>query len=122
MNSRYIYHAASGRNYRLDDGRELTIGRAFDNHIIVDDLSVSRHHACVGMLNGKVYVKDLHSTNGTVINAERVWDDFRYELQEADEFQVGSVIFKILDENSVISRNFQNRKMPMDTVIMYAGC
>ena len=122
MTPKYIYHAATGRNFRLDEGRELCIGRGFDNHIIVDDLSVSRHHACVGLLNGKVYVKDMHSTNGTVINGERIWDDFRYELEQADEFQVGSVTFKILDESGVISRNFQNRKMPLDTVIMYAGC
>jgi len=118
---RFVYHIASGRSYRLEHGRELSIGRAFDNQIIVDDISVSRHHARVGMKENKVYLKDLRSTNGTHVNGELIWENCIDELKEFDEFLIGSTRFKILDEDSVIARNVLNRKIPKDTAILLSG-
>jgi pSer/pThr/pTyr-binding forkhead associated (FHA) protein len=46
----------------------ITIGRAPDNTIVIDDPSVSSHHAQLE-LSGEVYrLKDLESTNGTRVN------------------------------------------------------
>jgi predicted component of type VI protein secretion system len=46
----------------------ITIGRAPDNTIVIDDASVSSHHAQLE-LSGEVYrLKDLESTNGTRVN------------------------------------------------------
>src|SRR5713101_333366 len=46
----------------------ITVGRAPDNMIVVDDPSVSSRHAQLE-LSGEVYrIKDLESTNGTRVN------------------------------------------------------
>jgi pSer/pThr/pTyr-binding forkhead associated (FHA) protein len=46
----------------------ITIGRAPDNMIVIEDPSVSGHHAQLE-LTGEMYrIKDLDSTNGTRVN------------------------------------------------------
>jgi pSer/pThr/pTyr-binding forkhead associated (FHA) protein len=50
----------------------ITLGRAPDNMIVLDDPSVSGRHAQL-QRSGDVYrVKDLDSTNGTRVNSEAV--------------------------------------------------
>src|SRR5207245_2820644 len=57
----------SGAPHDLTDN-VITIGRAPDNMIVIDDPSVSGRHAQL-RLAGEVYqLKDLESTNGTRIN------------------------------------------------------
>ncbi len=53
--------------YEFAEG-SITIGRAPDNMIVIDDPSVSNRHA-VMELTGETYrLKDLESTNGTRVN------------------------------------------------------
>lgn len=48
------------------------IGRRRDNHIILDDLRVSRNHAQIRSLRGSYTLFDLNSTGGTFVNGKRV--------------------------------------------------
>lgn len=48
----------------------LTIGRKFINDISLPDRTVSKQHAVVGRVKGKIVVKDLGSRNGTFVNGE----------------------------------------------------
>jgi hypothetical protein len=50
----------------------LTVGRGLDNDIVLDDASVSRHHAEITRDGGGTQIRDLGSTNGTWVNAGRV--------------------------------------------------
>jgi hypothetical protein len=50
----------------------ITIGRMKGNTIVIDDSSVSLSHAKITRKNGDFYLKDLNSTNGTVINGQTV--------------------------------------------------
>jgi len=55
------------------DGDPVTIGRAPDADLVVDETGVSRHHARIGRTPaGGFYVKDLGSMNGTFVGATRV--------------------------------------------------
>lgn len=49
-----------------------TIGRDPTNTIIVDNLSVSRRHALVTFSKGRCTIQDLGSSNGTLVNGERI--------------------------------------------------
>jgi pSer/pThr/pTyr-binding forkhead associated (FHA) protein len=51
-------------------GVGLTIGRAPDNAVIIDNPSVSGHHARVFSENDAVILEDLDSTNGTFVNGQ----------------------------------------------------
>jgi hypothetical protein len=59
------------RTWPLASPRVL-IGRGLDNDVVLDDASVSRHHAELSREGGRVEIRDLGSTNGTWVNAGRV--------------------------------------------------
>jgi len=48
--------------------RSITIGRAPDNTIVIDDPSVSNRHAQLQLVGETYRLKDLDSTNGTKVN------------------------------------------------------
>src|SRR5712691_6917534 len=50
----------------------ITVGRMKGNNIIIDDNSVSLTHARITRRGGEFYLKDLNSTNGTVVNGQRI--------------------------------------------------
>ena len=53
--------------------KELTIGKLPDNHIVIDNKMVSRHHAKIVMDRGGRYeIVDLGSKNGTYVNGRKV--------------------------------------------------
>jgi hypothetical protein len=53
-------------------GRQLTIGRAGDSDLIVDDEFTSTHHAKLIFINGEWLIQDLDSTNGTFLDGKKV--------------------------------------------------
>jgi pSer/pThr/pTyr-binding forkhead associated (FHA) protein len=67
-------------------GVGLTIGRAPDNAVVVDNPAVSGHHARVFPESGAVILEDLNSTNGTFVNGRHTT---RHVLQSGDVVQVG---------------------------------
>ncbi|HET6211327.1 MAG TPA: FHA domain-containing protein [Micromonosporaceae bacterium] len=55
-----------------DADQGIRIGRTPDNHIVVDDLLVSRHHAEIRRAGDGYQVVDLGSRNGTYVNGQQV--------------------------------------------------
>ena len=50
----------------------LTIGRKFDNHVVVSTKTVSRHHAIIQREGDQYIILDLNSTGGTYVNEKKV--------------------------------------------------
>lgn len=48
----------------------LSVGRARDNLLIIVDGRISAHHAWIGMVDGRVMLRDYQSLNGTFLNAD----------------------------------------------------
>ena len=67
-------------------GVGLTIGRAPDNAVIIDNPAVSGHHARVFSESGAVILEDLNSTNGTFVNGHH---STRRVLRGGDVVQIG---------------------------------
>jgi len=82
-----------GKLYRVNKVG-LTIGRAEDNDIVLDDETVSRHHARLVVEPGigmpQVYIQDTASVNGVFVNGERI---VRQLLQDEDRIAVGDIVF-----------------------------
>ncbi len=50
----------------------VRIGRKRDNHVVIDNEHVSRHHAEIREVAGHYVLLDLNSTGGTTVNGKRV--------------------------------------------------
>ena len=70
-----------------------TIGRDEGSDLRVQDPEVSRRHAKVTVQDGNAWIDDLHSTNGTFVNGERVVE--RQSLVGGDRIQVGLTIIEL---------------------------
>lgn len=75
------------RSYPLSDGK-TTIGRTEDNDIALPDKGLSRVHAEIHVIGGRVEVIDQASRNGTFINGVRVT---RRHLLPGDVLRLGGV-------------------------------
>jgi pSer/pThr/pTyr-binding forkhead associated (FHA) protein len=65
-----------------------TIGRAPDNSIQLDEPSVSGRHAELMVAGESCYLKDLDSTNGTLVNNQPVSS---VQLRSGDKIRFGKV-------------------------------
>ena len=65
-----------------------TIGRSPENSIRLDDGSVSSRHAEIVLVAENCYLKDLGSTNGTVVNGQSVKEA---QLRAGDKIRFGKV-------------------------------
>ena len=51
----------------------IRIGKANDNDFVVNDVHVSRYHArLIRDENGRLFIEDTDSANGTYVNGDRV--------------------------------------------------
>ncbi len=75
----------AGESFR-PAGPRTRIGRSPDCDIFLDDVTVSRNHAVLVEEDGKFFVEDQSSLNGTFVNRRRI---DRAPLEEGDELQVG---------------------------------
>lgn len=67
--------------------RVITVGRASDNDVVIQDPKVSRHHAQIVQQNdGCIYLIDLESSNGTFVNGNRIYG--RHYLHIGDSVKV----------------------------------
>ncbi|RKG52020.1 GGDEF domain-containing protein [Corallococcus sp. AB011P] len=93
-----IHGPELGKKYVLEE-TEFTIGRDQHNHIVVDLDNVSRRHARIWGRQGKMFVEDLQSTNGTYLNDREVLQ--AQPLRSGDLVKVGGSIFKFLDGDNI---------------------
>jgi len=83
----------AGRTETLSPGGVYTIGRDGAD-IPLNDTKVSRKHAEIGLYGPDAYmVRDLASTNGTLLNGKAVGD--RARLRNGDLVRVGDTTIRI---------------------------
>lgn len=75
-----------GENFYLD-GPRFSVGRDPSSDIFLNDMTVSRAHAVLTVVSGKVTVRDEKSLNGTYVNGVCVDEA---ALNDGDVLQVGT--------------------------------
>jgi pSer/pThr/pTyr-binding forkhead associated (FHA) protein len=76
-------------------GEEVTIGRAPGCSVpLADDTYVSQLHARIYVRDGKPFVEDLGSTNGTFLNKDRLSKTM--PLHRGDKLQIGQTVLEIV--------------------------
>jgi two-component system cell cycle response regulator len=77
----------------LQNVDEVTIGRDEGGALVLTDASVSRRHARITCSeDGRVFVEDLGSTNGTAVNGQPVESA---ELRPGDHLEIGAVALRL---------------------------
>jgi hypothetical protein len=79
---------------RVDVETGVTIGRASDCDLSLQDTYLSSRHARLANDEGDLSIEDLGSTNGTYVNQELVKG--RVRLERGDVVQVGGVLFEVV--------------------------
>ena len=73
---------------RVLDGT-LTIGRGAENDLTLPSPAVSRNHAILTFLQGRWYIEDRGSYNGTFLNGTRLNPGAPLPLRHADRIEIG---------------------------------
>jgi hypothetical protein len=80
-----------GRRFDLIGG--LSIGRSKEADIQIEDRYASSLHARVFSREGRFYVEDMNSTNGTLLNGATLQGEA--ELIDSDSVQIGDTVFRL---------------------------
>lgn len=96
-----------GQVVTLED-EPLTIGRDPDCDVHLTDRAVSRFHARIYRRSGEVFVEDLQSSNGTVVNEKEV--DGERMLRDGDRIGIGGATLIKFAYQDEVEQTFQ-RKM-----------
>jgi VWFA-related protein len=78
---------------RHDLKATMNIGRARDNQIIVEDPTVSRHHAWIKSEGERFLVFDIGSANGTFVNGEQIEEPRALENGDVVRFGDAEFVF-----------------------------
>lgn len=100
--------SAEGAERELELRGEVSVGRARDNLVCIDDPLVSQYHAVIERRGYAFLLNDLDSTNGTTVNGEAVTTERR--LCRGDVISIGGVAaieFHSEDDSSIDSVNDQ---------------
>jgi len=74
----------------------MSIGRKHENDIQLNDLTVSGRHALISKVGENIYIEDLNSTNGTLVNGNYV---SKLALKHGNVVQVGHHLFTFFNND-----------------------
>lgn len=77
----------------------LMIGRAPTNDVILEDKRVSRRHARIYDENGKVFIEDLGSNNGTFLEGRKIIPRQKVEVLEKQVIKIASHSLTVVHKN-----------------------
>jgi pSer/pThr/pTyr-binding forkhead associated (FHA) protein len=92
--ARLVVTGGAGRKKQAswELGGEIVIGRAPECSVSLDDEFASNLHARIYQAEGRHYVEDLGSTNGTYVNDRRI--HFQTELRGGDRIKIGRTMME----------------------------
>jgi pSer/pThr/pTyr-binding forkhead associated (FHA) protein len=114
MNGRFV-----GKEFQLPTPKCL-IGRAPECFVRLNSEAVSRLHCTVYVQDGRLYVRDTKSRNGTFVNGIPITGDC--ELKNRDQLRVGNMIFEVhhipapsrADKHPAVSKKRDGKLLSVD--------
>ena len=84
-----------GQMMRLSANETNTIGRDYSCDIVIDETSVSRHHAKIRIDENEdgelqFFIQDLATENGTEVNGQEI---LKHYLKDSDRIKLGRAVF-----------------------------
>ncbi len=101
-----LYLVDSGQILHLAGRSEFTLGRVAESQPILPDVDfspyeayaqgVSRLHASLKIINQRVVITDLGSSNGTRVNGQKIMPHIDYLLNHGDVVALGKLKLQVL--------------------------
>ncbi|MEW6736017.1 MAG: NAD(P)-binding domain-containing protein [Acidobacteriota bacterium] len=73
------------------EGDSLTLGSALGNDVLLNHPTVSRSHAGIREIDGTFWIKNLSSSNGTIVNGALI---DTVQVQAGDTIQIGTFVLR----------------------------
>jgi pSer/pThr/pTyr-binding forkhead associated (FHA) protein len=89
-----VYQGQIEMSYDLLPGRNVLIGRTQDNHIIIDNMGVSRNHARIESYGDSWSYIDGGSNNGSYLRGRRI---DKHVLKDGDEIVLGKHVIRFIE-------------------------
>lgn len=85
------------QSFKIEEGQTLTIGRSKDANVKIDNTGISRFQASMRMKDGKIYIEDTDSLNGTFVNGNKI--QTQTLVSENDRIDIGKFTFSMAPKN-----------------------
>lgn len=99
-----IGYSGIGHTLRLEEGKEVTVGRNGKADIILDpkDSKLSGVHCKMKWENGKVYIRDMDSKNGTFVNGIPIRAIGRVAVHTGETIRMGSYEYRVEERGGAV--------------------
>ena len=92
---------------------KITIGRTgYNADIEIDDKKASREHAIIEIVDKKVFITDLNSTNGTYINGKKTPPNKARQILDSDTINIASKTLKLVSNNESSNKTVVSQSLP----------
>lgn len=81
------------RDITIDIVQSIIVGRSRSCDVSIEDEKMSRQHFAITDRGGVFFIEDLHTTNGTIVNGQRI--AVPRQLASGDRIQVGDVAMTV---------------------------
>lgn len=105
------------REYQLEKGQSVSIGRLDSNDIVIENLAVSGHHAKIDWAGNGFLLTDLKSKNGTFVNDQLA---ISHWLKQGDTITIGKHILIFEYAAGEVQPDKGDQKMG-ETMVMDTG-
>jgi len=82
-----------GKRFKVTEHTTCSIGRDLACTIFLKDKLVSKNHATIGYVDGKLMLTDMASANGTFVNGHKISNK---NLNEGDNITIGVSVFRVI--------------------------
>ena len=96
----------------------VTVGRALDNTIRMEDGTISHHHSMFVLESDGYRLRDLNSTNGTRVNGMRTTET---KLNNGDQVRMGSVEMRYEADIKKVSQPLPPQQVGIDINLIGKG-
>jgi pSer/pThr/pTyr-binding forkhead associated (FHA) protein len=93
---RVLEGPGKGKNFELEEDI-IFVGRGAKNHVQIADDTVSRMHLKIFSIGTALFVEDLKSSNGTLINGTLVEPGEGHQIDGEDIITMGDTVFQLED-------------------------
>jgi pSer/pThr/pTyr-binding forkhead associated (FHA) protein len=105
------------REYKIERGQSVSIGRLDSNDVVIENLAVSGHHAKIDWAGNGFLLTDLKSKNGTFVNDQLA---ISHWLKHGDVITIGKHVL-IFEYDPGESRPEKGEQKMGETMVMDTG-